>query len=132
MNAKSSTDHLSWIATVATFVIACVYIFSQPVVLQKFQPSAKNKVNSELATKFARMWDDPFVVFRPERPPEFWTNLQDDFLRRASILQIQFLRRAFEQLFAPFAAGVVGDTEPNRCAATQGLRALQENQSVSA
>ena len=96
MNAKLLTDHLWWIA-VATFVIACVYIFSQPVVLQKFRPSAstaKNKVNSELATKFAWMWDDPFVVFQPERPPEFWTNLQDDFLGRASMLQIDFLRRA--------------------------------------
>ena len=130
MNAKSSTDYLSWIATVATFVIACVYIFSQPVFLQNFQPSAENKANSELATKFARMWDDPFVVFMSERPPEFSTNLQDDFLRRASILQIEFLRRTFEQLFGPFAGGVVGDIEPNRCAATQGLRALQENQRV--
>ena len=88
MNAKSSTDHLSWIATVATFVIACVYIFSQLVVLQKFQPSAENKVNSELAAKFARMGDDSYVDFQPERLPEFWTNLQDDFLRRASILQM--------------------------------------------
>jgi hypothetical protein len=113
MSAKSSTGHLPWIAAVATFVIACVYIFSQLVVLQKFQPSAENKVNSELATKFARMWDDSFVDFRPERLPEFWTNLQDDFLRRAFILQIDFLRRAFEQLFAQFAAGVVGDIEPS-------------------
>jgi hypothetical protein len=100
MNPKSSTDHLSWIATVATFMIAYIYIFSPPVVLQKLPPTAKNKVNSELITKFVGMLNDPFVVFRPERPPEFWTNLRDDFLRRAAILQIDFLRRAFDS-FAP-------------------------------
>jgi hypothetical protein len=107
MNAKSLTDRLSWIATVAAFVIACVDTLSQPVILQGFRPSAKNKVDSELTTKFARMCDDRFVVFSAERPPEFQTNLQDDFLRRASKLQNGFLRRAFEQLFTPFAAGVV-------------------------
>lgn len=96
MNANSHKDHLSWIATVAIFVIACVYIFSQPVVLQKFRPTAKNKVNTEEAINLARMLDDPFIVFRLERPSKFWTNLQDDFLRRASILQIGFLRRAFD------------------------------------
>jgi hypothetical protein len=100
MNPKSSTDHLSWIATVATFMIAYIYIFSPPVVLQKLPPTAKNKVNSELVTKFVGMLNDPFVVFRPERLPEFWTNLRDDFLRRAAILQIDFLRRAFDS-FAP-------------------------------
>jgi hypothetical protein len=99
MNAKLSTDHFSWIATLATFVIACVF-FSQLVVLQKFQPSAENKVNSELATKFAQMGDDSFVDFQLERLPAFWTNLQDDFLRRASILQMEFLRRALSS-FSP-------------------------------
>ena len=70
MNANSHKDHLSWIATVAIFVIACVYIFSQPVVLQKFRPTA-NKVNTEEANNLAGMLDDPFIVFRLERPSKF-------------------------------------------------------------
>jgi hypothetical protein len=126
MNAKSLTDRLTWIAT-ATFVIASVDIFSQPVVHQSSGPpalSAKNKVDSELITKFARMWHERCVVSPPERPLEFQTNLQHDFLRRASNLQIDFLRRAFEQIFAPFAALAVADRKSNQCAATQGLRAF--------
>ena len=144
VNAKSLTDRLSCIATVATFVIACIDIFSQPVALQKFRPSAltaKNKVDSELidsesTTKVPRIWDKRFVVYPPERPLEFQINVQDEFFRRASILQIDFLRRAFEQSFASFAAGVVGDLQFNGCAARQGLAlsvcALRKNSQCSA
>ena len=119
MNAKSLTGRLSFIAKVATFVIAWINIFSQPVVLQKFRPSAltaKNKVDSQLidsesTTEVPRIWDKRFVVYPLERPLEFQMNVQDEFFRRASILQIDFLRRAFEQSFASFAAGVVGDLQ---------------------
>jgi hypothetical protein len=102
MNAKSPKDRLAWICTLAGCIIACIYVFWQTTVLQEFRPSAKNKVNSELATKIASKGDAPFVVFPSAGPPEFWTNFQDNVLRRASILQIEFLRRAFEQLFGPF------------------------------
>ncbi len=118
MNAKSITNHLWWIATVATFVIGCVDI-------KAFQPSAttaKSKEDRELTIEFARMWDNRFVVVRPEISSEFQANLQDSFLGRASNLQIDFLRRAFEQLFAPFVAGVGDDHQYNRSAATEGLR----------
>jgi hypothetical protein len=119
VNAKSLSDRLSCIARVATFVIACIDIFSQPVVLQKFQPfalTAKNKVDSQLidsesTTEVPRIWDKRFVVYPLERPLEFQMNVQDEFFRRASILQIDFLRRAFEQSFASFAAVVVGDVQ---------------------
>ncbi|MGA8657755.1 MAG: hypothetical protein WB586_16540 [Chthoniobacterales bacterium] len=122
MNAKSLANHLSRIATLATFAIACVEIFSQTIVLEQLRLSGKNKVNSELTTEFARMWDDRLMVLSPERSPEFQTNLQDEFLRRVLKLQNDFIRRAFEQLFAPFAAGVIGNLQFNRYAATQGLR----------
>ncbi|MBV9272509.1 MAG: hypothetical protein JO333_01330, partial [Verrucomicrobia bacterium] len=70
MNTKSIADLTSWVATVSAFLLACVGIFSQPVVLQSPRPKlpSSEKVSSipeQLSgPRAAELWDDPFAVFK--------------------------------------------------------------------
>ena len=70
MNPKTLSDTLSWIITLGTFALAFVGVVFRPVALQTFRPavlSTNDGSGTDPSPKFARMWDDPFVVFPPDR-----------------------------------------------------------------